>query len=85
MEPPDFPLLCKGVMMSTPESVQGRKRTNSANTHGKKTVSQAKRPLNHGDDRLVYISEAAYFKAQARGFTPGHEMDDWLAAEKEFE
>jgi hypothetical protein len=26
---------------------------------------------------------AAYYKALARGFAPGHELDDWLAAEKE--
>ena len=30
------------------------------------------------------ISEIAYFKAQQRGFVPGHELDDWLAAEEEF-
>ncbi|HBV21524.1 MAG TPA: hypothetical protein DEF07_07380 [Nitrosomonas sp.] len=29
------------------------------------------------------IKEAAYYKALVRGFTPGHELDDWLAAEKE--
>jgi hypothetical protein len=31
------------------------------------------------------ISEAAFFKAAARGFVPGHEWDDWLAAEKEID
>ena len=29
------------------------------------------------------IAEAAYFAAQGRGFEPGHELDDWIAAEKE--
>ncbi len=29
------------------------------------------------------IAEAAYYRAQARGFTPGHELDDWLEAEAE--
>jgi Protein of unknown function (DUF2934) len=29
------------------------------------------------------IAEATYFKALARGFEPGHELDDWLAAEDE--
>lgn len=29
------------------------------------------------------ITERAYFKAQKRGFVPGHEWDDWLEAEKE--
>ncbi len=29
------------------------------------------------------VAEAAYFLAQRRGFEPGHELEDWLAAEKE--
>jgi hypothetical protein len=29
----------------------------------------------------VEISLAAYFIAEKRGFAPGHELDDWLAAE----
>ncbi|HXU41589.1 MAG TPA: DUF2934 domain-containing protein [Burkholderiales bacterium] len=29
------------------------------------------------------IAEAAYYRAQQRGFTPGHELDDWVAAETE--
>ncbi len=34
--------------------------------------------------RLQWISEAAYYKAEARGFGPGNEVDDWLEAEREF-
>jgi len=29
------------------------------------------------------IEEAAYYRAQQRGFAPGHELDDWIAAEAE--
>ena len=29
------------------------------------------------------IEQAAYYKAKERGFTPGHELDDWIAAEAE--
>ncbi|MGB4813349.1 MAG: DUF2934 domain-containing protein [Methylophilaceae bacterium] len=29
------------------------------------------------------IALCAYFKAQERGFAPGFEMEDWLAAEQE--
>lgn len=29
------------------------------------------------------IAEAAYYKAEKRGFEPGHEDEDWLAAENE--
>jgi hypothetical protein len=31
------------------------------------------------------IEVAAYFKAEQRGFAPGHELDDWLEAEREYE
>ena len=34
-------------------------------------------------DRDVRIAELAYYKAESRGFEPGHEMDDWLEAEQE--
>lgn len=29
------------------------------------------------------IAAAAYFRAMQRGFAPGHELEDWLAAEAE--
>ncbi len=32
---------------------------------------------------LARIATAAYFKAEARGFAPGGELQDWLAAERE--
>ena len=31
----------------------------------------------------VWIAEAAYYRAQQRGFEPGREAEDWLAAEAE--
>jgi|APFre7841882630_1041343.scaffolds.fasta_scaffold03476_4 hypothetical protein len=34
-------------------------------------------------DRIAMIAEAAYFAAQSRAFEPGHELEDWFAAEKE--
>jgi len=33
--------------------------------------------------RHELISEAAYFRAEARGFAPGNDLDDWLDAEAE--
>jgi hypothetical protein len=29
------------------------------------------------------IQETAYYKAKARGFAPGHEVQDWIEAEAE--
>jgi len=31
------------------------------------------------------IREAAYFRAAQRGFESGHELEDWLAAERDFD
>jgi hypothetical protein len=31
------------------------------------------------------IAEAAYFRSAHRGFEPGHEVDDWLAAESDID
>jgi hypothetical protein len=36
-----------------------------------------------GDELHKLIQEAAYFKARARDFTPGGELQDWLEAESE--
>lgn len=34
-------------------------------------------------DREERIRQAAYHAAERRGFAPGHELEDWLAAEQE--
>lgn len=31
------------------------------------------------------IAKAAYYRAERRGFEPGHELADWVAAESEIE
>jgi hypothetical protein len=33
--------------------------------------------------RETLIATAAYYRAQRRGFSPGSELEDWLAAERE--
>ena len=33
--------------------------------------------------RHALIAEAAYLRSERRGFEPGHETEDWLAAEAE--
>lgn len=37
----------------------------------------------HHEERHRHVSEAAYYLAERRGFTPGNEHDDWLQAEAE--
>lgn len=38
-----------------------------------------------GEDYYQMVSEAAYYQAEKRGFVPGNEMEDWVAAEAEIE
>jgi hypothetical protein len=35
------------------------------------------------DARRAMIAQAAYLRAERRGFAPGNEVEDWLAAEAE--
>ena len=34
-------------------------------------------------DMRAAIAERAYYKAELRGFEPGHDVEDWLTAERE--
>ena len=36
-----------------------------------------------GQEMSCRVAMCAYFKAEARGFEPGYELEDWLAAEAE--
>ena len=36
-------------------------------------------------ERRRMIAEAAYYRAASRNFEPGHELEDWLAAESEID
>jgi hypothetical protein len=47
-----------------------------------KAVAQAAGFVGPGQ-RNALIAKAAYFRAESRGFAPGHETEDWLAAEAE--
>jgi len=55
-----------------------------------KTATAAKKPAAAKakknvtpEQRYMMICEAAYFKAQRRGFAPENEIQDWLDAEAE--
>lgn len=38
-----------------------------------------------GEGRLDCIATAAYYRAEARGFAPGSELQDWLEAEADLD
>jgi DUF2934 family protein len=74
------------------DSVSGRplRKPRSEGANGS-TAARAEPPRAGGDgvarlseDELnAMISRAAYLRAEQRGFQPGHEVEDWLAAEAE--
>jgi len=72
---------------SSPPKVRARQRKSPSSptraadkTSAHTAAAQAPHPPL---DRYASIAQAAYFRSQHRGFKPGHEMEDWLAAEAE--
>lgn len=56
----------------------------------KRASAQAQLPVTRGvqatpEGRRSMIAEAAYYMAEARGFATGHEVDDWLVAERQID
>ena len=58
---------------TTPERGKG-------NLDGKKNEAEA-----DVSERWQRTAVAAFYLAEARGFSPGQELDDWLAAERELD
>jgi hypothetical protein len=54
-------------------------------TDGRSFVYAVKKHVSAPDSpgRFDMIATNAYYKAEERGFEPGHELDDWLKAETE--
>jgi hypothetical protein len=70
-----IPRLCSKLMFRAEAEAAWLRGSASGNS------DQAKRASLAADARERRIREAAYFKAERRGFAPGHELEDWLAAE----
>lgn len=66
------------------EVVQNVKPKSSSKKPGKIKTSSKSAAVN-GREKLELIGKAAYYRAERRGFIPGFELDDWLAAELEIE
>lgn len=52
---------------------------------GKGAIDTAAINRNEDAERRQRTAVAAFFRAEARGFVPGHELDDWLTAERELD
>jgi hypothetical protein len=66
------------------EIVPIAKPKSSRKTPGK-TKAGSKATGVNGREKRELIGKSAYFRAERRGFVPGFEMEDWLAAENEIE
>ena len=70
-----------------------KKALSAKKTPTKDTTKKSTGPTKPGtssiditpEERWKMIAVAAYHKAEKRGFTPGHELQDWAEAEKEID
>ena len=52
-------------------------------TQAKAEVRPASGPALSAEERERFVAQAAYFRAEKRGFAPGCELQDWVEAEAE--
>ena len=67
----------------TPESPQPPEKTTQRRRAAAPETPASTRITVSEDARRAMIAEAAYLRAERRGFTAGDEVEDWLAAEAE--
>ena len=66
------------------KGVQSQTTGSDAPASAREAGSKAAEPMRVSSvTRLGMITEAAYYLAQGRRFSPGCEVEDWLAAERE--
>lgn len=66
------------------------RRTSSASSRAVRKSTRAApagstAPMVDADVRRAMVAQAAYFRAERRGFAPGGDLEDWIAAEREIE
>ena len=93
MAKPKFPKKTNGDVVTTPVEASAAAIESSATATGspesKKSVRQPAIVKNEARGMVVPINlddeirRLAYLLSEQRGFEPGHETDDWLAAEHE--
>jgi hypothetical protein len=81
------------MVARTAKALRAKKRppaTSSTDASGEQ-AAQPNSVLNHTiafiepERRQALIAESAYYRAQRRDFAPGHELEDWCAAESEID
>lgn len=73
----------RSPMKSTGDNVQTKAQTKKPAPIA--TEREAPPVSDSAQKRHRLIAEAAYYRALARGFTPGGEMEDWVRAEAEID
>lgn len=68
--------------MKPPELQAGAPRKPVSEQREAPLQSELRTPPTH-EELQTMIAEAAYYRAQRRGFAPGYELKDWLEAEAE--
>lgn len=71
--------------MATSASRRGATETQATGAPAEVGALPASGEPSAPHDRHAMIAEAAFFMAEARGFAPNQELDDWLTAEREIE
>jgi len=87
---PTEPPRTTDVPKEIPKVIKADEKTPAPAPATKKAAPRAKRvttsaaPVTVSEDvRRGMIAENAYLRAERRGFSPGHEDEDWVAAEAE--
>jgi len=57
--------------------------TDNPPAQGKGVIDTVSSDGDKDFERWRRTAVAAFFRAEARGFAPGHELEDWLTAERE--
>ncbi|HUX83325.1 MAG TPA: DUF2934 domain-containing protein [Halothiobacillus sp.] len=71
---------------ATPRVKKARTTASGSNTSPRPSRTSNTKASTSRDtavNSVEHIALAAYYKAEARGFAPGHELNDWLEAEQE--
>jgi hypothetical protein len=71
------------VTQAPPEEAVRRSDTSEAGSASER--SRVSSESISPEARRAMIAEAAYYRAQQRGFTSGYELEDWLQAEQEID
>ena len=71
---------------TAPKKAASKKAATDSSAPSAATIKPSPSPVNiSAEERWRMVATAAYHRAEKRGFQPGHEVEDWLAAEREID